>query len=291
MAIHKISNSILEVQVKTKGAELAGLYNRQTGLEYMWNGDPAFWAKQSPVLFPVVGTLRQNTYYVNGQAYELGRHGFARDREFVLRGSAAQSLVFSLESDAETLEKYPFPFRFDITYTLQEASLHVAYHVHNTGAAPLYFSVGGHPAFRVPLAEGTSFEDYELYFEQVENSGRWLISPDGLIEKQSVPLLQNTQVLPLSKPLFAKDALVFKDIRSAVITLRSSHTPHGLHFTKHGFPYLGIWSAPGADFVCIEPWCGIADPIDSTQQLTEKEGIEVLAPDQIFERTWSVTTF
>lgn len=155
MAIHTISNGILDVQVKTKGAELAGLYNRQTGLEYMWNGDPAFWAKQSPVLFPIVGTLRQNTYYVNGQAYQLGRHGFARDMEFVLREADSQSLVFSLESDAATLEKYPFPFRFDIVYTLNEASLQVAYHVHNTGSTSLYFSVGGHPAFKVPLVEGT----------------------------------------------------------------------------------------------------------------------------------------
>lgn len=291
MAIHTISNGILDVQVKTKGAELAGLYNRQTGLEYMWNGDPAFWAKQSPVLFPIIGTLRQNTYYINGQAYELGRHGFARDREFVLRESDNRSLVFSLESDTATLEKYPFPFRFDIIYTLQEATLHVSYHVSNTGSKPLYFSVGGHPAFRLPLVEGTAFEDYELYFDEEENSGRWPISADGLIEKQSLPLLQHTQVLPLNKPLFAKDALVFKDIRSAVITLRSRQTPHGLQFAKHGFPFLGIWSAPGADFVCIEPWCGIADAVDSTQQLEEKEGIEVLAPGQTFERTWSVTTF
>lgn len=291
MAIHTISNGILDVQVKTKGAELAGLYNRQTGLEYMWNGDPAFWAKQSPVLFPIIGTLRQNTYYINGQAYELGRHGFARDREFVLRESDNRSLVFSLESDTATLEKYPFPFRFDIIYTLQEATLHVSYHVSNTGSKPLYFSVGGHPAFRLPLVEGTAFEDYELYFDEEENSGRWPISADGLIEKQSLPLLQHTQVLPLNKPLFAKDALVFKDIRSAVITLRSRQTPHGLQFARHGFPFLGIWSAPGADFVCIEPWCGIADAVDSTQQLEEKEGIEVLAPGQTFERTWSVTTF
>ncbi|MBL7757040.1 MAG: aldose 1-epimerase family protein [Chitinophagaceae bacterium] len=291
MAIHTISNGILDIQVKTKGAELAGLYNRQTGLEYMWNGDPAFWAKQSPVLFPIVGTLRQNIYYVNGQAYQLGRHGFARDTEFVLREADSQSLVFSLESDAATLEKYPFPFRFDIIYTLDETSLQVAYHVHNTGHSPLYFSVGGHPAFKVPLVEGTVFEDYELYFEEEENSGRWLISPDGLIEKKSSPLLQHTHVLALTKPLFSRDALVFKDIRSSVITLRSSKTPHGLRFTKNGFPYLGIWSAPGADLVCIEPWCGIADPVDSTQQLQEKEGIEVLAPDQVFERSWSVTTF
>lgn len=291
MAIHKISNGILDVQVKTKGAELAGLYNRHTGLEYMWNGDPAFWSKQSPVLFPIVGTLRQNTYYLNGQAYHLGRHGFARDSEFILRESDSQSLVFSLESDATTLEKYPFPFRFDIIYTLQEATLHVSYHVYNTGSIPMYFSVGGHPAFRVPVVAGTVFEDYELFFDKVENSGRWLISADGLIETKSVPLLQHTQVLPLTKPLFANDALVFKDSRSSVITLRSSKTSHGLHFDRQGFPYLGIWSSPGADFVCIEPWCGIADPVNSTQQLPEKEGIEMLTSGQTFERTWSVTTF
>lgn len=291
MTMQEITNGLLTVKLRSKGAELASLFNHQTGLEYMWSGDPAFWDKQSPVLFPVVGTLKQNIFYANGEAYNLGRHGFARGMEFALLTSDTASAWFLLEDSAATHAVYPYPFRFEIGYSLHQATLQVTYRVINKGTGTLFFSVGGHPAFKVPLAEGLTFEDYELFFDQVENSNRWLISADGLIEKQSIPCLSNTQQLPLYKSLFYKDALVFKDIRSQQISLQSKQSPHGFHFAMNGFPYLGIWSARDADFVCIEPWCGIADAVDSNQQLAEKEGIQALAPGAVFERSWSVTTF
>jgi galactose mutarotase-like enzyme len=152
----------------------------------------------------------------------------------------------------------------------------------------MYFSIGGHPAFGVPLVPGTDYTDYYLEFDGVETAPRWPISKDGLIGREPLPLLQNTAVLPLRKELFAKDALVIKSLVSTGITLRSGQSERGLRMDFPGFPFLGIWAAPNADFVCIEPWCGIADSVDSNQQWIEKEGINKLEGGSVFERTWTL---
>ncbi|MBS1563081.1 MAG: aldose 1-epimerase family protein, partial [Bacteroidetes bacterium] len=226
-----------------------------------------------------------------GKAYKLGRHGFARDMEFRVSGQEGHSLTLTLESNAETLAKFPFPFRFDIRYTLKDDTLSVTYAVTNTGSGQLLFSVGAHPAFRIPLAEGTSYNDYTLVFNKTEQAPRWPISKDGLIEREPLPLLDNTNQLPLRKDLFQKDALVFKHLQSDTITLQSGATPHGWSVHFPGFPFMGIWAAKNADFVCIEPWCGIADGVDSDQQLPHKEGIIRLAPAGVFTRAWTLRTW
>jgi galactose mutarotase-like enzyme len=257
----------------------------------MWSGDPSFWAKKSPILFPIVGTLKNDTYYFDGKAYQLPRHGFAREMEFAVTRQTATRIVFTLQSNEITLSKFPFHFRFDITYAISENQLSVSYSVINTGEKNMYFSVGGHPAFKVPLAAGLVYEDYYLEFSETENAGRWPISKDGLIEGAPVPLLNNSIRLPLTKSLFEKDALVFKYLASDRITLKSEKDARGLIFHTDGFPYLGIWAAKNADFVCIEPWCGIADSVNTDQQMENKEGIELLAPQGGFTRTWMVSVF
>lgn len=289
--MYTIQNNILSVVVKAKGAELDSLYHRQHGLEYLWSADPLYWAKKSPVLFPVVGTLKNDQYGFEGRVFHLGRHGFARDADFAVSEQSDTAISFMLESDAGTLEKFPFPFRFTIRYALQENSLGITFMVANTGRQPMYFSVGAHPAFKVPLEENTTYEDYFLEFESVENAGRWPISPAGLIEAVPVPLLSGSRVLPLTKRLFFNDALVFKHLASRQVTLKSNKGSHGLLFNFTGFPYLGIWAAKHADFVCIEPWCGIADSVNSSGQLENKEGINALEPGGMFERTYRVTLF
>lgn len=286
-----ISNEILEVNIIQRGAELTSIVSKSTGLEYMWNADPAFWAKTSPVLFPIVGTLKNDTYYYEGKAYQLGRHGFAREKEFTVTAQTAASVTFTLVTDESTLKNYPFHFRFDITYEVINNTLSVTYKVLNTGNTELLFSVGGHPAFKVPLVEGTAYTDYYLQFEKKETTGRWPISKDGLIETKPASLLENTDRIPLSKELFLQDALVFKNLKSSKVSLKSSATSHGLLFDYTGFPFLGIWAAKNADFVCIEPWCGIADSVSTDQQLINKEGINKLDAGDAFERNWSVSLF
>ncbi|HEU4574078.1 MAG TPA: aldose 1-epimerase family protein [Chitinophagaceae bacterium] len=284
-----IENEYLSVAAVSKGAELSSLYNKEKQRECMWRGDPAWWGKKSPVLFPIVGALKDNTYYFNGQAYQLGRHGFARDREFIPQENSTTSMTFLLESDASTLRVFPFPFRLSISYQLHEKRLSVQYRVTNTGSADMYFSIGGHPAFAVPFSPGDSYNNYVLLFDEAEEAGRWPITPEGLLKANPEPLLNNNNILPLTKQLFYNDAVVFKNLRSGSVAIIAKHAPEKLTVDFTGFPYLGIWTAHDADFVCIEPWCGIADSIATNQQLTEKEGINCLAARDTFKRSWSVT--
>jgi galactose mutarotase-like enzyme len=286
-----IENAKIKAVINAKGAELTSLVNKENQLDYMWAGDPAVWGKHSPVLFPIVGTLKNNTYLYNGKEYQLPRHGFARDKQFAVESQNDDSITLLLRNDAETLTVYPFAFEFRLRYTLFENSLAVAYEVVNPAKELMYFSVGAHPAFKIPLVAGTDYTDYYLQFNQQETAPRWPISPDGLIEQTPISLLQNTNRLNLSKDLFQKDALVLKGMASSIVTLGSNKTEHGFRFDYPGFPFMGIWAAKNADFVCVEPWCGIADSVASTQQLPEKEGINKLSGGEKFTRTWTVTVY
>ena len=286
-----IENEYLSVTIRPGGAELTSLYNKNAGLEYMWNGDPSFWAKTSPVLFPIVGSLKKDLVYFADKPYQLGRHGFAREMDFMVTDQTNLSITFTLTSSEATLTKFPFPFCFDIEYSITKDQLRVTYKVMNTGNESMYFSVGGHPAFKVPLIPGSDYTDHYLEFNKTENAGRWPISKDGLIETDTVAFFNNTRLMPLSKELFYADAVVFKQLESTSVSLLSNRSPHGLQFDFTGFPFLGIWAAKNADFVCIEPWCGIADPVNSNQQLTDKEGINFLAANDVFERSWMVKVF
>lgn len=286
-----LENEVLRVEVSSKGAELQTISNKVFGLEYLWNGDPAFWAKRSPVLFPIVGSLKNNTYFYKGKSYQLPRHGFARDMEFQMEKQHPKEITLLLSSSAETKNNYPFDFEFRIRYQIQGDELSTEYSVKNTGSDILLFSVGGHPAFRLPLASGTKFEDYHLKFDETENLPRWPISKDGLIQTQPLPVLEDSNRLNLTKSLFYKDALVFKYPSSSEISLMSGKSPHGLLFQMGEFPFLGLWSSKDADFICIEPWCGIADSVNSDQQLEHKEGIEKTAPGKTFSRQWRVKFF
>ncbi len=289
--MYTIENEILKVAVNPAGAELTSLFNKKTGLEYMWSGDAKFWGKQSPVLFPIIGTLKDNKYFLEGKTYQLGRHGFAREKTFSVVEHGNTSIHFKLESDEQTLKIYPFQFSCSLIYSVVENRLSVTYLVENKGAERMHFSIGGHPAFKLPLVDDLLYEDYFLLFNKNENAGRWPISADGLIEEVAIPLLQDTNQLPLSKSLFYKDAIVLKHLQSDEVQVKSARHPAGLSFTFTGFPYLGIWAAKDAPFICIEPWCGIADSVGSNQDFTEKEGIVNLPAGESFERTWRVATW
>ena len=289
--MYHLSNDLLSVSIASKGAELQSIFNSQTHLEYMWNADPAFWSKKSPVLFPIVGGLKNNTYEFAGKYYSLSRHGFARESLFTVTEQAKNSITFTLGFDKESLKVYPFYFKFSINYRLDENQLSVTYLVENVGNELMYFSVGAHPAFAVPLVQGTEFNDYYLKFNKLENSGKWPLSSEGLIEKESRGFFDNADTLPLTKELFYKDALVFKQINSSAVSLLNHKNNHGLELSFENFPYLGIWSAKNADFVCIEPWCGIADSIDTIGNIDSKEGINAIESNGGFTRKWNLRVF
>lgn len=286
-----LENEFLQAEINPKGAELTKLYSKQAGLDYLWNGDPAYWPKHSPILFPIVGTLKDNTYYFEDKAYRLTRHGFARDMEFSVSPQDDGAVTFTLSSNPQTLANYPFDFRLEITYLLKQNALHVQYRVINTGPREMYFSIGGHPAFNVPLTTDAAFDDYYIEFSEPETAGRWPITIDGLIGPMPDPFLNNSKILPINHELFQTDAVVLKYLDSKSLELKSHTSPNGIRFYFDEFPFLGIWSGKGGNFVCIEPWCGIADSVASHQQLVGKEGINMLTPGQVFSREWSVVPF
>lgn len=286
-----LANDHLRVEISTHGAELQSIYNKHTKLEYLWNGNPEYWAKRSPVLFPIVGELKDGMYTHKGSTYRMGRHGFARDHTFVVSDHGEHTVTFTLTHTPETLRIYPFTFDFSIQYTIDDNRLYVVYEVQNTGNENMYFSVGGHPAFNLPLAENTDFDDYYIAFSQVENAARYPLSPEGLIINEPIDMLHNAETLPLRREMFYQDALVFKDLQSASITVESDKTDRGFTFFFEEFPYVGLWTKKDANFLCIEPWCGIADNQYATGELSEKEGIMVIEPGEFFERQWSVEVF
>lgn len=289
--ITTLENNQLRVTTKSKGAELCSIVQKDNELEYMWSGDPAVWGKTSPVLFPVVGTLKDNHFIYNGNTYTLSRHGFARDEEFEIVESDEDYVVFKLENTAASLANYPFAFRLLIRYELDKNFLKVTYEVTNSGSNYMYFSIGAHPAFKVPLTAGTKYDDYYLEFNRNENAGRWPISQDGLIEPAPEKFFNNSSRINLTHELFQKDALVFKYLHSFKVSLKTDLNSHGLDFYFEGFPYLGLWAAKGGDFVCIEPWCGIADSVDHDQQLIRKEGIVQLPANDTWAKEWKVRFF
>jgi galactose mutarotase-like enzyme len=286
-----IGNQHIQAQISTKGAELQSLYHKALQQEYIWEANPNFWAKKSPVLFPIVGGLKNNSYTYNGKEYMLNRHGFAREMEFNITGNSNDSVTFSIASSNNTLNVYPFEFVFSITYTVENNKLIVSYKVASMDKEIMYFSVGAHPAFKVPLGQDTVFTDYYLQLSHVENAGIYPLDAHGLLETNPIPFLNNQQTIPLTKPLFYKDALVFKHLQSNSISILNTQNKHGLTVGYEGFPYMGIWSFKDADFVCIEPWCGIADSVNSTGNLQQKEGILLLDSFETIEKNWWIEVF
>lgn len=283
-----ISNDHIGIAVSSQGAELRQLFRRHDHTELLWQGDPAHWARRAPTLFPIVGRLKDDQFTYRGQSYPMSQHGFARDTDFELIEREPHLLAYELQSRARTLDIYPFHFSLKITYQLIANTLQVTYLVVNPYSEPLYFSIGGHPAFRVPLHEHARRSDYRLVFDQAETAHTQHLT-DGLRNGTQSLILDNTDTLPLTDTLFDHDALIFQGLRSHSVTLMHQQSRLWT-FDFSGFPYLGIWSKSSTSpFVCIEPWYGIADHIDHDGAFAHKEGILHLAPRQYFECSYRIT--
>ncbi len=285
-----LANDHCRAAFAAHGAELTSLAVPATGLEYVWPADPAVWGRHAPVLFPIVGRLPDDTYLHHGRPYRLGQHGFARDQEFAVLRHTADELAFRLTDSAATRAAYPFAFELTITYTLRNAVLAVRWDVRNPAGAPedLLFSIGAHPAFRCPLLPAEKFEDYFFEFDHPVTLDRHLLR-GGLRTSETAPVLHRQATLPLSYELFADDALVFGHYDFTRLALRAAGSPHFVQLRFDGFPYLGLWTkGPGAAFVCIEPWHGVASPVGPPQELRDKEGILVLGPGQAFTAAYTI---
>lgn len=277
-----ISNQFVTAKINHKGAELFSLQSNNDKKEYIWEGNPDFWGKHSPVLFPIVGTLKNNSYQINNQSYSLSRHGFARDMTFELIAQKEDSATFSIQSSSETLKIYPFEFEFQIQYSLENKKLIITYTVINKNNSALPFSIGAHPAFDL---EG-NFEDYEIEFEKEEPLVYSLLEND-LISSKTAILTTQDNYINLNYELFENDALIFKNLESKSVCISKKQKPFlKVHF--QGFPHLGIWTKVNAPFLCIEPWYGYSDTNQSTGNLFEKEGIQILDANKSFNAQFEI---
>lgn len=276
-----ISNKILTASIKHAGAELFSLIDNQKK-EYIWNGNPDFWPKHSPILFPIVGSLKNDTYTFNEKEYHLSRHGFARDMEFQLIEKTESSATFSLEYNEETLQKYPFKFELQIIYELQGNKLNVAYKVINKGEIQILFSIGAHPAFALP----EEFSNYSIQFEKEEKL-KYSLLEDGLISNKTEILETTENEVSLNYKLFENDALVFKTLESNSLTILENSKPY-IKVDFEDFPNLGIWTKEKAHFICIEPWFGYSDTPEKSGDFLNKEGILILEENKIFDAVFSI---
>ncbi len=289
----KIENNIAEACFYTKGAELCSFKMKDTATEYIWQGSAQYWNKHSPILFPIVGSLKDGKYHYNGNIYNLSRHGFARDMEFEVLSHDDNSISFQLLSDATTMNIYPFSFQLIIQYTLIDSCLKVEYSVINPSTEILYFSIGAHPGFNVPIAAHLQSSDYNIEINIQSNAplplSRYPINQDGLLLNPEPFLDTNPFKAAIHDNLFQKDAIVLKHIEVATITISSSKDARFVTVQYDHFPFLGIWGKPNGNFVCIEPWQGVADSVDASGDLTYKEGIIALNPNSKWEQDWSIT--
>lgn len=278
---YEIKNSFIKAKIKSFGAELNSLQKIENDFEYIWQADAQYWARHSPVLFPIVGRLKNDSYFYKDKKYSLSQHGFARDKEFELIKKEDDCIEFSLKNDEETLKNYPFLFELNISYKLEKTKLIISYKVKNISEDRLYFSIGAHPAFNISSGDFLDFED-------VRTSKRYFLDDKGLIYKNEDLNFENSK-LYLDKDLFKHDALVFNDKNIKSIILRDKNSNKILKVKFKDFPYLGVWSKPNlAPFVCIEPWFGIADEENSNQNIEDKRGVQVLLKDELFSCFYSI---
>lgn len=284
---YTLKNEYLSASFNLKGAELCSLKNKD-GDELLWQADASFWGRHAPILFPIVGRLKDDTYYYNGQAYKLSQHGFARDLDFELTESSETKAIFELKSNSLTLEKYPFDFVLRLHYTLSKNALTIGYEVVNPSDADMYFSIGAHPAFICPLDSNKKRSDYQFTFDKPVTASTYLLE-EGLQNNATESAVNHQRTLKISDNLFDKDALVFKAFPSDEVGIAEIGKESFLKVQFNGFPFLGLWSkSQDAPFVCIEPWLGIADNINSSQDLTEKEGIIKLSAKEVFEASYKM---
>ena len=272
---YEIKNSFIKAQIKSFGAELNSLKKCDENFEYIWQANSKYWARHSPVLFPIVGRLKEDSYFYKNKKYSLSQHGFARDKEFEIVQNEADFIEFRLKSDEKSLEFYPFFFELNICYKLDKNSLIVSYKVKNKSDEKMYFSIGSHPAFNTQVCDF-------LEFENIKTTKRYFLDEKGLIYKNQDLNLENSK-LYLDKDLFKDDALVFNDSNIKQITLKNIENKSKVKVKFDNFPYLGIWSKPNdAPFVCIEPWFGVADEQNSNQKIEDKKGILSLEKEEEF---------
>ena len=276
--LYHIENEFLFCAVDSFGAQLHSIKDRASKTEYLWQGDRAVWYGQSPVLFPIVGRLRDDRYRWQGKEYTMPKHGFARKSQFRLLQCEGAEVSLVLESSEATRAVYPFEFALTLTYRLESRSLVAEAKVENKGDGKMYFSLGGHPGFNCAMGDILRFDEPETLASQ------W-IDGEAMLAGGSYPVLENATDITIHGRLFDNDALILSGMKSKHITLVRGGKPT-VTFDIGGAPVLGIWAKPGAPYVCIEPWFGLNDSNEYTPDLSQKPLIQRLEPGGAFTQAW-----
>ncbi len=281
--VHYIENESLKIGVRERGAELCSLYSKETGVEYLWQGDASVWSGQSPILFPIVGRLKDDKYVVDGCEYTLEKHGFARKSDWSFAGNDGNALHFVLSDTDDTKKKYPYCFELDVSFSLSNKTLAVSHDVLNNGDETMYFSIGAHPGFNCKMGDVLEFEcDETVNTEKIDLD-------TALLLPQKFPLLENEREIVITKDIFAEDALILSGLKSNCVMLKSPKHNRRVTVTFGGAPYLGLWAKPGAPYVCIEPWFGVNDSAEKVDDFSQKYQIVSLKPGDKFNFTWTAT--
>ncbi|MBN2190911.1 MAG: aldose 1-epimerase family protein [Candidatus Aureabacteria bacterium] len=283
-----VSNRYAEATINNLGAELISLKLLSCNIEFMWNVNEKIWERHSPVLFPIVGKLKDDFYKFNGNSYKLNQHGFARDSKFKISKKGKDLITYSLQYDNDSLNMFPFMFKLEITYLLERNRLTISYKIYNIDSKTMWFSIGAHPGLKCPFSRHEKFTDYYIEFEKEERAFRYFLENSLLSGKREM-ILDNAKILQLDPVLFRDDAIILKDLKSKSLSLKSMSSPHKITVDLGNFPYLGLWMKPEFPFfICIEPWFGLADKHDCSGLLQEKEGILSLEPAKSFECSYSI---
>ena len=288
---YRIQNELIECEIDSHGAELKSLIRKSDGREIMWDADPAFWNRTSPVLFPFVGGLKDKEYRYNGKTYTIGQHGFARDMEFDPDPKNDGEIWFSLIETPESLEKYPFRFRLKIGYRIEQASVRVMWEVENTNAGDMWFAIGAHPGFAVEKLEGCVFRLYDRDGRPVFSIENRVFGGKGCVTDNTTEIKTPEGILAISEKLFDNDALVLENSQIGMVELvdKDQKLVAAVEFDA---PLVGLWSPPhkNAPFVCIEPWYGRCDSESFTGSLEDRDYEQKLGAGEFFISSYIIKT-
>ncbi len=286
-AVHRIASDRLTAEISESGAELVRLTDA-AGRDYLWDGDPAFWAGRAPILFPIVGTLNGDRVRWHARDHSLPRHGFARRRDFTAVEQGSDGLILRLDSDETTLAAWPFEFSLDMIFTLRGATLTMAGRVINRGCGPMPTSFGFHPALRWPLPGAAGKAGHSIVFDRPEPAPVRRLDANGLLDPARRPTPVDGDTLRLDDSLFAQDALIFDALASRRLIYAGPGTAQ-VAVDFQGMPHLGLWMKPGAGFLCIEPWQGLSDPAGFDGEIDAKPGMVTIAPGESRSFSMAIT--
>ncbi|MCK5781818.1 MAG: aldose 1-epimerase family protein [Flavobacteriales bacterium] len=288
----KIENKFLSVLISTKGAEIISIKNKKDNTEIIWHGEEKSWDQHAPILFPIVGKLKNGSYNLEGETYKMGNHGFAYKSTFTVISKTKSEVVLEMTGNPEILKIYPYSFELQVKYELVNSKLNITNTVANTSNKDMYFSIGAHPGFNVPINNKGKYDDYFIEFNKKENADRLpLTKKEGMLSNVCIDnYLNDTKTLKLNHKMFSDRVIILEGLKSNSLTIKSKKSSTAIEIGIKDFPLVGVWTSSRSDapFVCIEPWYGVTDYIDTDGDFKNKKAIQKLARKESFDMKYYI---